>query len=61
MSAVKIVDPDDVEVARGLVNYNADDIVRIKGLQTDQVRLVLGYSYDEVIHRDDLVLVEKQQ
>ena len=59
--AVRIIGPGGIEVARGLVNYSADDIVRIKGLRTDQVRLVLGYSYEEVIHRDDLVLVEKER
>ena len=56
--AVKVVAPDGREVARGLINYGAADVTKIKGLRTDQVRLVLGYAYDEVIHRDDLVLVE---
>ncbi len=56
--AVRIIDPDEREVARGLVNYGAADVTRIKGLRTDQARLVLGYTYEEVIHRDDLVLVE---
>jgi glutamate 5-kinase len=56
--AVRVVGPDGNEVARGLVNYGSADVTRIKGLHTDQVRLVLGYAYDEVIHRDDLVLVD---
>jgi glutamate 5-kinase len=58
--AVRVVTPDGGEVARGLVNYGASDVTKIKGLRTDQVRLVLGYAYDEVIHRDDLVLVEEK-
>jgi len=59
--AVRIVGPDDREIARGLVNYTAGDVIRIKGLKSDRVRLVLGYTYDEVIHRDDLVLVEAER
>ncbi len=50
-------DPDGVEFARGLTNYNADDVRRIKGLKTDQIAAALGHCpYDEVIHRDNLVL-----
>jgi glutamate 5-kinase len=31
---------------------------RIKGLHTSKIEKVLGYkAYDEVIHRDDLVLL----
>lgn len=56
--AVRIIGPLDGEVARGLVNYGSADVIRIKGLKTDQVRLVLGHAYDEVVHRDDLVLVD---
>lgn len=46
------------EFARGLVNYSHSELERIKGLQTDQIEKVLGYKYsDEVIHRDDLVVI----
>jgi glutamate 5-kinase len=44
--------------ARGLVKYSSADLDRIKGLKTSQIASVLGYKdYDEVIHRDDLVLL----
>jgi glutamate 5-kinase len=56
--AVRILGPGGGEIARGLVNYSSTDVIRIKGLQSDQVILVLGYTYEEVVHRDDLVLVE---
>ncbi len=58
--SVRIIGPDEREIARGLTNYSAADVTRIKGLKTDQVQLVLGFTYDEIIHRDDLVLVEKE-
>jgi glutamate 5-kinase len=54
---VAIVDTAGVEFARGLTNYSAADARRIKGLRSEQVRTVLGpQTYDEVIHRDNLVV-----
>lgn len=44
--------------ARGLVKYSSVDLDRIKGLKTSQIASVLGHKdYDEVIHRDDLVIL----
>jgi glutamate 5-kinase len=46
------------ELARGLVAYTSVEIVRILGRPTREIPSVLGYSNgDEVIHRDDLVLM----
>ena len=45
-------------VAQGLSNYGADALKRIQGKQTRDIENVLGYKdYDEVIHRDNLVMV----
>jgi glutamate 5-kinase len=47
-----------VELARGLVNYGSSDLAKIKGLKTSEIEGCLGYKYyDEVIHRDDLVVL----
>jgi glutamate 5-kinase len=44
--------------ARGLAKYSSADLDRIKGLRTSQIASVLGHKdYDEVIHRDDLVIL----
>ncbi len=44
--------------ARGLAKYSSMDLDRIKGLKTSQIASVLGHrDYDEVIHRDDLVIL----
>jgi len=52
------VGPDGEEVARGLVTYAAADLDKIKGVHTREIPALLGYKgSDEVIHRDDLVLV----
>ena len=57
-SAVKIIDADGREIARGLVNYASADILRILGHKTREIREVLGHKdFDEVIHRDNLVIL----
>jgi glutamate 5-kinase len=54
---VGIRDATGQEFARGLTNYATPDARLILGLRTDQVRRALGTApYDEVIHRDNLVL-----
>ena len=54
---VRCVDPDGHEFARGLVNYSAAELEKIKGLHSAGIEAVLGYTLaDEVIHRNDLVL-----
>jgi glutamate 5-kinase len=46
------------EVARGLVNYGADEATRIAGKPSDRIEAILGYVDEpELIHRDNMVLV----
>jgi glutamate 5-kinase len=55
---VRCLDTDGREFARGLVNYSSHELNQIKGLHTSNIETVLGYkAYDEIIHRDDLVLL----
>ena len=55
---VRCLGPDGSEVARGLVSYPAAELDRIKGAHTRDIQRLLGYkASDEVIHRDDLVVV----
>lgn len=52
---IKVVDSIGQEIARGLVNYNADEIRLIAGKQTSEIESILGVKdYDEVIHRNNL-------
>jgi glutamate 5-kinase len=54
---VGVRDPEGREFARGLINYHATDARQIVGLRSEQARRVVGSAYyDEVIHRDNLVL-----
>lgn len=55
---VSCVDPSGVEIARGLVNYDADEARRITGVSSERIAAVLGYhDDDELIHRDNLVVL----
>ncbi len=55
--AIEIVNMNDRIIAKGLVNYNASEVSRISGLNSEKIKSVLGYTGDsEVIHRDNLVL-----
>jgi glutamate 5-kinase len=54
---VSIRDKGGVEFARGLSNYSADEVAKIKGLKTEQIAAELGHCpHDELIHRDNMAL-----
>jgi len=56
-AAVQLMDPEGHPFAIGLSNYSARDIARIQGRQTKDIEQFLGQKgYDEVIHRDNLVI-----
>jgi glutamate 5-kinase len=56
---VTILDEAGSEIGRGLTNYHADEIGRIKGLRSDRIAQVLGHCpYDEVIHRDNMTVLD---
>src|SRR3990172_5703649 len=58
---VRCIDEGGIEVARGLSSYSSDEIRKIAGAKTSEIEKILGYRYsDEVIHRDDLVVVSKK-
>ncbi len=51
-------DTEGNEVARGLVNYSADETRTIMGHASNKIESLLGYIDDEeLIHRDNLILV----
>jgi glutamate 5-kinase len=55
---VGVRDSSGSEFARGLSNYATADARQIRGLRTEAARGILGAaSYDEVIHKDNLVLI----
>lgn len=58
-SNLSVMNEDRVEIARGLTNFSSDELRRIIGLNTKRIGEVLGVStyFDEVIHRDNMVVV----
>jgi glutamate 5-kinase len=56
---VSVVGPEGREIARGLVNYAADEVARIAGQHSREIAGLLGHAeQEEVIHRDNMVLTE---
>jgi glutamate 5-kinase len=54
---VALRDQENVEFARGLINYSCMEVQQIKGLRTVQIAETLGCCpYEEVIHRDNLLV-----
>ena len=55
---VDLAGPDGVPVARGLVNFDAEEIPNLLGRSSHELKRELGAGYErEVVHRDDLVLL----
>jgi glutamate 5-kinase len=55
---VGCLDPEGREVARGLVNYSAEETRKIMRRPSGEIEAILGYVDEpELIHRDNLVLI----
>jgi glutamate 5-kinase len=57
---VACVNQQGQEVARGIINYHANEVVKIKRKPSSDIKAILGYVEEyELIHRDNLVLIEQ--
>ncbi|HWP66212.1 MAG TPA: glutamate 5-kinase [Candidatus Limnocylindria bacterium] len=57
---VRLVAPDGREIGRGLVNYSAAETAKLAGAHSRDIERLLGYKgSDELIHRDDLVVLDQ--
>ncbi|MEW6600980.1 MAG: glutamate 5-kinase [Nitrospirota bacterium] len=55
---VRCVTKEGRKIAKGLTNYSSKDLEHIKGKKTSDIEKTLGYKYsDEVIHRNNLVVI----
>lgn len=56
---IKLKTEDGTEIARGIVSYSAEEIQRIRGKKSAEIKKVLDSSANsfEVVHRDSLVLI----
>jgi len=58
---VSVLAADGAEIARGIVAYSDVDAARIMGRRSSQIADILGFrGRDEMIHRDDLVLMRQE-
>lgn len=56
--AVSCQDESGKKIAKGIINYSAEDLKKIKGVRSSEIETILGYKYDdEVIHRDNMVIL----
>jgi len=57
---VSVLAADGAEVARGIIAYSDSDAARIMGRKSSEIEQLLGFrGRDEMIHRDDLVLLRE--
>ncbi|MGN0065219.1 MAG: glutamate 5-kinase [Nocardioides sp.] len=55
---VDLAGPDGTVVARGLVNFDSEELPQLLGRSTHALKKELGAAYErEVVHRDDLVVL----
>lgn len=56
---VSIIDENEREIARGIVNYSSKDCKNIAGAHSDDIAKILGKkTYDEVVNRDNITILE---
>lgn len=55
---VSIINEENFEFARGIVNYDYSDVKKIQGHHSSDIEKILGYKFDDdVIIKDNLVLI----
>ncbi len=55
--SVLIVATSGEQIARGLCNYSSDEVHKIKGLNSKDIASIIDVPYDEVLHKDNIVLI----
>ena len=56
---VSILDENEREIARGIVNYSSEDCKKIAGAHSDDISKILGHkNYDAIITRDNITILE---
>jgi len=52
---------DGTEIARGIVEYNSEEINKIAGRHSTEIEKILGFQFRRgIIHRDNMVITEEQ-
>jgi glutamate 5-kinase len=57
---VRCIDHEGTVIGVGLTNYKSSEIESIKGCHSEDIEKIIGYKHsDEVIHRDNFVLINE--
>ena len=55
---ISILDEQETEIARGIVNYDSDSCKKLIGRHSDNIMEILGFkNYDAIITRDNITLL----
>jgi len=55
---VRVLDPSEKEIARGIVNYPSRDLSQLARRRSEEIESILGYNFgDEIIHHNNLVVL----
>ena len=55
---VSVIEPGRNQIAAGIVNYDSNELGKIKGTQSGAIEAVLGHHYgDEAVHRNNMVVL----
>ena len=59
---VEVTNTDNTVIARGLTDYDSETLSKIKSLTSTDIKKKLGHEdYKEVIHRDNMVVLNRDQ
>ncbi|HEY4715657.1 MAG TPA: glutamate 5-kinase [bacterium] len=59
--AVRILSEKGAEIGRGLTKYSSGEVAKLAGVKTTEINDKIGFKIsDEVIHRDDMVILEER-
>ena len=53
--AIEVTSGEEV-IGKGIANYSSEEVERIKGLKSSQVRELIPHAAEEAVHRDYFVL-----
>ena len=57
---IEVINSKNHSICWGITNYDSSEIIKIKGVNSDNIESILGHSYgEEVVHRNNMAITEK--
>jgi glutamate 5-kinase len=58
-ATVRIIDLAGEEIALGMTNYSATDLLQITGHRSEEIEEILGFTEgDEIVHHNNMLLLK---